>query len=222
MRYKYLITFIVSVLFCLGMMMSGKVYEKTMQEKRDQKKAAAKSIDHLKILPSQTHEMLGLKSSDVKESTYGEPLNVYMITLDSLDNFKEGDDPERMILDTKKLMIPVYYGEKLLTSVTMKGDKAEWEIAEIGGKEIHLLEPARSKLSRTSKKGIDSYFVIRIPGMYLTFLGYSQDSQLYLIPTHSHPDFELQLNKGIPAEKVLLMLKRSVNKYRRVLDNQKG
>jgi hypothetical protein len=201
--------------------MSSNRYEKTREEKIDQKKAAAKAIEYIKNLEPRMHRTLGLRSKEAKQGTPGEPLNVFMITLDGLDRFRAGDDPGQILLDTKKIIIPVYRGRNLISSVTMDGRRGEWELSAIGGDEINWIEPARSKHSRAKKRDLDSYMVIGIHGMYLRFLGYYQDNRLHLIAIHPHPDFDFQLHTEIPAEKVLLELKSSVNKYRRILDPQK-
>ena len=222
MKQRYLITFILCILLGLGMAMSSDVFDKTQEEKKKQKEAALKAVGQLKKLSSSTHDALGHKPGAEKQASPGEPLDMYMIKLDDLANFNKGDDPKHILLDIKKFIVPVYSGNNLMSSMTMKkGGRNQWQLAGIGGGEIRILEPARFKHASAYRRDQTSYVVILVPAMYLTFLGYDRNNRLYFVPVHPHPEFSFTLHREILAETVLLKLKTSVNKYRKILSGQK-
>jgi hypothetical protein len=180
--------------------------------------AAAKAHGHLKKLSPKSRELLGFKSDEeLKQSLRGDTIAVYMIALDDLEKFKPKDDPKKILLDLKMEIFPIYSGKTLKSSITIRKKGAKWEHVALGGHEIHIVEPARTKHSKSNKMHPSSYFVVRIPAMYLIFLGYYSKGKLYLIPSHEHPDLTLVLHEAVLAEKVLLKLQSLVEKYKNFL-----
>lgn len=222
MKYRYSI--IIVLVLCLGFAVptvSGEneaAKKQTGTVKNPQEEAAKKSHAVLLKLHHRFYSMLGFSTKEeVKQSVRKEFFHVYMVGLSDLKTFKPGTDPKTLLIDTKKVIYSLYVGDTLKSSLTIRKDGDQWKHAALGGREIHILTPALAKHSQASNMDRSSYFMVRIPAMYLIFLGYYSNGRLFLVPAHSHPDLTFDLHEAIPAEDVFTKLQPNVEKYMNVL-----
>jgi len=106
-------------------------------------------------------------------------------------------------------------------SFSIRKGEGGWKDASMGGAEIHSLEPVRNTHAKAHNIDAKSYFIVRVPAMYLSFLGYNKGNDLYLIPTHKHPDLDLAIGKDYPADDVYIKIQPLVSKYQDVLKRGK-
>jgi hypothetical protein len=193
-------------------------------DEKEQDKEAKKSLEMLKKTPPKLLKLLDLTPEEAAKTTRGKKLKVFDIGLDKLKTFKTGDNTKKILVDTKEIVYPIYVGSKLKTSISIRKSKngGKWQNASIGGGEIHFLEPSRMKHSKLNKISLSAYFVVRVPALYLSFLGYHLKGKLYFIPTHEHPDVELVLDKGTLAEEIYVKLQPLVDKFKDVLKRGKN
>ncbi len=187
------------------------------QEDPAEDKGADKTHQKLKKLPGGILKGLGLTEDEAAKTARGAKLKVYILGLDKLKDFKSGDKPKKILIDTKEIVYPLYVGNVLKSSLSIRKRSGGWKDASMGGTEIHSLEPVRTAHAKANNIKVKSYFIVRVPAMYLSFLGYDKGSDLYLIPTHKHPDVELEIGKSIPAADVYIKIKPLVAKYQNVL-----
>lgn len=211
MKHKQIIIIISVVLFF------GLTLLVPAQEDPAEDKGADKTHQKLKKLPGGILKDLGLTEDEAAKTTRGTKLNVYVLGLDKLNTFKSGDNAKKVLVDTKETVYPLYVGNTLKTSISIRKGSGGWKDASMGGTEIHSLEPVRTAHSKANNISVKSYFIVRVPAMYLSFLGYDKGSDLYLIPTHKHPDLDLAIGKSLPADDVYIKIKPLVAKYKDVL-----
>lgn len=215
MKHKQIIT-IISVVLFLGLTLIAPAQDDPAEDR-----GAGKTHGSLKKLPSSILNSLGLSEREAALSTRGRKLKVYMLGLDKLTAFKSGSNAKKVLVDTKETVYPVYVGKALRTSISIRKGAGGWKSASMGGAEIQFLEPVRMTHSKANNIKVNSYFIVRVPAMYLSFLGYDKGNDLYLIPTHKHPDVKLGIGKSLPAEDVYIKIKPLVDKYKNVLSRPK-
>jgi hypothetical protein len=198
--------------------MDSQEKKKGDNEKKMQQIAANTSHGHLKKLSPKFREMMGFKTKEeLKNSKLGDPLEIYMVGLKDLKKYIADDDPKTILLDTEEIIYPVYVGNTLKSSISIRKREGKWQHASIGGHEIHAAVPARETISKKSRRLLSSYFIVKVPAMYLVFLGYYQQDKLYLALAHKHPDLEFDLYKPVPADEVFVKLQPLAEKYEKVL-----
>lgn len=212
MKHKQMIIIVVSVVLFLGLTLLVPAQEDPAEDK-----GADKTHQKLKKLPGGILKDLGLTEGEAAKTTRGTKLKVYVLGLDKLNAFKSGDNAKKVLVDTKETVYPLYVGNTLKTSISIRKGSGGWKDASMGGTEIHFLEPVRTAHAKANKISVKSYFIVRVPAMYLSFLGYDKGSDLYLIPTHKHPELNLPIGKGLPADDVYAKIKPLVAKYKDVL-----
>lgn len=214
MKHICLIIFYLSLVLLLGITTSMNAQD---PDEKDQEEEAGKSQEILKKMPPKLLETLDLTPEEAAKTTRGKKLKVFEIGLDKLKTFKTGDNTKQILVDTKEIVYPIYVGSKLKTSISIRKNGGKWQNASIGGAEIHFLETSRMKHSKLNKISPTAYFVVRVPALYLSFLGYHLKGKLYFIPTHEHPDVELVLDKGTLAEEIYVKLQPLIDKYTNIL-----
>jgi hypothetical protein len=216
MKPKQVIVITVSMVLFLGLTLFLAAQDDPAEDK-----GAEKSHRSLKKLPSSILTSLGLSEEDAAQSTRGPKLKVYMLGLDKLKSFKSGGNAKKILVDTKETVFPIYVGKELRTSISIRKGEGGWKNASMGGTEIQLLEPIRNTHSRINNIDAKFYFIVRVPAMYLSFLGYGKGKTLYLIPTRKHPELDFPVGKSVPAEDVYMKIQPLEAKYRNVLIRRK-
>jgi len=216
MKHKQMIVIVVSVVLFFGLTLLVPAQEDPAEDK-----GADKTHQTLKKLPGGILKDLGLTEEEAAKTTRGTKLKVYVLGLDKLKAFKSGDNAKKVLVDTKETVYPLYVGNTLKTSISIRKGDGGWKDASMGGAEIHSLEPVRTAHSKANNISVKSYFIVRVPAMYLSFLGYDKGSDLYLVPTHKHPDLDFAIGKSLPADDVYTKIKPLVAKYQSVLERSK-
>lgn len=216
MKRNYIITVIVCIVLFFSVALAAPAQDDPAETQK-----AEKAHQSMKKLPSSILNSMGLTPDEAAQSTRGTKLKVYLVGLDKLSTFSPGDNAKKTLVDTKETVYPVYTGKTLRTSISIRKKGGGWKNASMGGAEIHYLEPIRNAHSKANSIDIKSYFIVRVPAMYLSFLGYYKGNNLYLVPVHSHPDVAFSIGKGVPAADIYTKIKSLVGKYRDILVRNK-
>lgn len=212
MKTRYLIVFVVGVALIMGASITVSAQDDPAEDK-----GADKAHQTLKKMPGAMLKALKLTKEEAAKTTRGEKIKVYMLGLTELKAYRSGDNAKKVLLDTHEIVYPLYVDGALKTAVSIRKRKGGWKTASIGGSEIHSLEPVRASHAKANKLSVKSYYIVRVPGMYLSFLGYDKGKELYLIPTHEHPDVKLAVGKSAPAGDIFAKIKPLAAKYENVL-----
>lgn len=188
------------------------------------KKAAMKQIERLKQLSPDYMKQIGISRSEFNQIKLGKPFQIYMVGIGDIKYLEEDQDPCTYLIDLKKQIFPVNVGTLLKTSISIKYRKGEWKPSSIGKTEIHTLEKARKEVFQSNTLYTSSPFAVRIPAMYMVFLGHYNDTarkELYLTPIHPHPHYTFTLLKSKPAYEVFKELRPHIPKYQRIFKSPK-
>jgi hypothetical protein len=183
-------------------------------------KAHAVKQDMQKTLPPGIQKKLGFGSTEeLANATLGDPHKVYMFRLDDLKAFKAGDDPKKILGRTNEILYPILVDGNVTSAIGFRHEKGDWIPTSLGRtQELKIAEPVREKHGKAKGRGHSSYFIARVPSMYMSFLGYWEKNNYFLIPIVKNPALpELEPGKELPAEKALLALQSKAEMYEGLL-----
>lgn len=212
MKHKCLTIFIVSIMLFFGINLATHA-----QDEQAQDRGADKTHHTLKNLPGVMLKTLNFTKEEAAQTTRGEKLKVFFLGLDKLKAFQSGDNTKKLLIDTKEIVYPLYVGKVLKNALSIRKRNGGWKTASIGSKEIHFLEPVRMRHSQKNNIKVKSYYIVRVPAIYLRLLGYDQGGKMYLVPTHEVPDVKLDIGKSVPANDLYLKIKPLAAKYENIL-----
>jgi len=202
MKQKNFLIMIISVVLFCGMNIFMYAQEEVAQDA-----GADKTHQDLKKLPASLLKALNLTEEEAAQTTRGEKLKVYEISFIKLGKFNAGDNAKKLLIHNNEIVYPLYVGNELKTALSVRKIKNEWETASMGSGDIKFLEKIRKEHSQANKINIKSYYIVRVPSLYMSFLGYDKGNDMYLIPTHESQDSQLVIGKEMSADVVFLRLK---------------
>lgn len=152
---------------------------------------------------------LGFESLDeMGKIAIGEPYQVFMVRLDELNAYTEGQDPNGLLHERKQFLYPVVIGDQVRSSITLASTPKGWEAASFGSpNRMKLLSKARALSIETTKLAPAAYFVVEVPGLKLVFVGYRAGGVLMLTPVLDDAAFKFQAGVAMAADKVFATIR---------------
>lgn len=156
----------------------SKFYAKKHNVDADQ--AAKSSLDALKrLINAENAKNFGLETAEqVGALRLGEPVTLFYVRADQLQDYKGDTDAGRLLLATNRKLYPVELNGTGKLIITVEKQSSGWRAVSIGDQDIapSLTRIKRDKLTKIeSGPGAvaDDYFAVQVPAMHLTFLGYA-------------------------------------------------
>ncbi len=183
---------------------------------QDPELIAARNKSHklLKHLPLNIKKLLCFESERmVEKSKLGKkPWVVHVVTLNSLKNNNADINPDEILgKPYKEVTYPVVVDRKIVTLITLRKRNGKWTFAMFMGvqKYVNISPPASIRpLARNEMNRDNDKFIVEIPALYLVFRGFYSGKDLYLIPTHKHPEIDFEVDKPLPAKDVFKQLSK--------------
>ncbi len=183
---------------------------------REIQPVAKKAVEtYSKLVTEKNFQTMGLKSLDEKDKVMpGKPLQVFMVRLDQLQEYKAGTDPASLLIGGDVVIYPLLIGEEVRAAVDLQKGKEKWEVTGIGSANLaKSLFPARQRAADLTKADIASFAAVRIPALNLLFLAFYSEDQLMLIPVFDDPANELKAGEAMPAAKVFELILPAAKKH---------
>ena len=183
---------------------------KKVQKLEELHKAAVKGRDQYQMMVTKHNfRALGLnRAADAAKTTLGTPSKDYLVRLDQLKEYKQGDDPEKLLTDTGIVHYPIVLDNKIRSTVTMARQNGQWKAVSIGEavrakkRNVALRESAKALHVRA-----ENYFIVRVPALNLEFEAVTDPAgQLQLTPILDFPEWDLRAGTPQPASTVFLKL----------------
>ena len=119
---------------------------------------------------------LGFDSAqELADAKLGLPLRICSVDLDGLLNFQPTDDPNKLLVDTKRLIFPIFVKEQARLSITvMESEKngKGWQVVQRGSPKVI------QKIQQQNPSS--SSFLLMVPPFGVRFLGNRKAGQLML------------------------------------------
>lgn len=179
---------------------------------------AEKIHDELKGLYEELGSDLGFTSEEeLRASTLGGSIRVFMSGLDDIERFRPGTDPRQLMADTKEVIYPIYSGGALRSSITMEQRDGSWQLASFGGSEAELAEASRTKHANANAAASQNYVAVHVPSMQQLFVGFSDQGRMFLIPCHKNDLVDLKVDVAIPVDTAVKAMQPHVAKFKNLV-----
>ena len=172
--------------------------------------AAASAIGVLqKMVTGQNFKSLGFDSADqVKQAQVGQPLTVFDVGLEQLKAYKQGTDPNSLLVKSARALYPVTVDGQVKSSFTITHKESGYQASSFGNAEI-IKSLSRYRLNQTEAGD----FVVRVPAFNMYYLGRRVENRLLLVPIIDDPRLKLKPGEAVGAEIVLEQLAPLANAY---------
>ena len=168
-----------------------------------------------RLATNETYQSMGFGSLDeVNRAILGTSLPVHYYWVKELKRPRSAD-PEAMLGSEDEVVYPIEVGPETRTSVTVKKKDGFWRVAAIGSAtDAHAIESVRKRLAAEKGKELTAYFLLRVPQLYLLFVGYyDAQGKLMLASVWQNDDFAIKAGTELPAEDVLRILRPAAQGY---------
>jgi hypothetical protein len=209
---KYFIFLFIALLAVLFTGCSG---SQVASSEKEADKAAAKSLKTFsRLITKENYVKMGFKSLDeVKKAKLDNSIRDYMIELSSLKEYREGTNPERLLIRMHSLVYPVLVDGEARTSLTVAYRESRWEAHSFGYSNFtKLLAVQLNELSKNQRLPRSAFFIVRVPALNLVFLGYRTKEKIMLISVLDATNYDISVGVPVPAGIVLTKLRSAAQK----------
>ena len=154
---------------------------------------------------------------EVADAQLGSPLPLYTIPVVQLGEFRPGDDPEKLLTYTNRIIFPLIVNGQARSSLTVRDSSffslmksRNWKgmrlkVKNLDWKGVHLTEIGFPRLMSKIEKlrPSSSSFLISVVPLRLFFLGDNKGERLVLTAIEENPYFELKAGDECDAVELL-------------------
>lgn len=181
--------------------------------------AVAAALPTFQQLAKTNFREMGFDSADeITRSTIGTPFAVYMVQLDELGTYKDGEDPNRLLRGRNQVTYPLLLGTVVRSSITVSQTPKGWIASSFGApSRIRMLTKVRAASVEITRVPESQFFTVEVPGLKLVFLGYrTAEGVLMLVPLFDSPEFNFKAQVPIPAAKAFSTMRVAVKSHMEV------
>jgi hypothetical protein len=200
-RYQVLAFCVVLLAGC-----SREKYESKPLAQQPQEAASSAIVTLQKLVNDQNYRSLGFQTVDeVRQARLGEPLEVYIIGLEKLKNYRAGQDPNTLLVPSAETIYPVTVSGNVRTGVTIIHKEQGYESSSFGQADV----VKRLTLYRHDP----SEFVVRIPAFNLYFIARHAEACILLVPIANNPRLKAQAGESAPLNTIVEQLRPYIDSY---------
>jgi hypothetical protein len=187
-----------------------------LQSREAADKAAAQSLKTFrKLISEQNYKQMGFESlEEAQNATLDNAIQDYAVDLASLKEYRSGDDPTKLLLQTRSLVYPVLVNGEVRTSMTIAYRERVWKAQSFGRSNfMRLVANQLAAQSKTQNLTRNDFFIVRVPAFNLIFLGFRVDRKFMLSPVINSTEYDLSAGTPMPADIVLTKLRTAARSY---------
>ena len=194
---------ILAAFFVMLSQVNAEQYRLPLKELENKASESLATLSKL-VTKQKNYREMGFESlNELKRMNIGEPLQVFIVRLDHLKEYKKGGDPNKMLSGGNHVIYPVLVNKQVRSSVTIAEVEKNWRAVSFGNPTVvKLLTKIRMDSAETNRLPLSSYFIVRVPALNFYFLGYRIDNKLMLTPLLDDPRFEFKTGVSKSADKV--------------------
>ena len=173
---------------------------------KESRAPAEKALKQLRDLATKENfKSLGFDSlEEVPSAALGEPLPVLIVRLDELRDYKEKDDPYKLLHPLPKVVYGVKVKGEPRCGLEVQKRDGQWEASAIG-----IAGPARQYVQALKKQAEKDkarvFFIIKVLALNETYLGYQTDQGVKLVEVRQQAEKNEKV-EARPAADVLAEL----------------
>lgn len=156
------------------------------------------------LVTTENYGVMGFESpAEVRAVKLGEPLRVFMVRLDELQEYQPGSDPSGLLGAGDRVIYPVMFEEQARSSIGVGKVGERWVVTDFGSPVLlKMLTKVRKASSDATGLPISSYFVVQVPALNLYFVAHRASEGLMLTPLVDDPSYGFEAGITMPAEEV--------------------
>lgn len=158
------------------------------------------------LIDSQEVQEFGLKSlAELKSLKGGKQFRQYMIGLDDIKKYKQGEDVSKIIKEYSSIEVSLVNDTgKIRTSVQFVKNKGKWEASGWGSTpELIIVRNAQATLADSD---INKGKLIRIPALYTNFIAVSSAAGLEFIVLEDNNELNFKKGEKVTSSDAILKL----------------
>jgi hypothetical protein len=174
---------------------------------------AEQALKHLRELATKENfQSLGFDSlEELPAAELGKPLPVLIVRLDELRDYKERGDAYKLLHPIPKVLYGVNVKGEPRCGLEVQKRDGKWEASAIG-----IAGPARQYVQALKKQAEKDratvFFVVKIPALNETYLGYQSDRGVRLVHVRQQAEQQDKL-EARPAAEVLAELVKAAKEH---------
>lgn len=164
-----------------------------------------------KTINQDNYKLFGLKSLDeISNLRLGDsPIDVYLVRLDSLRKFQDGDG-KNLLININQIIYPVYSNNNIVSSIKLVYDKKNWAVESFGDREI--VQYYQDALKKVNTSTIKKTYLIKIPSLNI-FLFTAENNTINVDLLGNQQIGELKPNVTTTLQDALIKIKPIANTY---------
>jgi hypothetical protein len=150
-------------------------------------------------------------AGDTSNLQLGNPVQIAIVPLDKLKQYKEGQSASRFITDIDEYVYPVVNGQskRLSGTMTLAKVNARWSATRFNAENL-IIQDSTSKFI---SQGSIHYKLVKILAFHMSFLSFVESGNIFFIPLMEDRERDLFLGKPVKAEIVLEKFVNAANDY---------
>jgi len=172
------------------------------QAKNDPREVASQSMETLRqLVTEENYKAMGFESLDeLSDIALGDSLHVFFVRLDQLQEYQPGSDPNRLLIDRKRIIFPVIVKKQVRSSIVVDMVNERWQATGFGGPNLmKMFSKVRSAAADSTGLPLPSFFAVQVLALNLNFIAHRIDNELMLTPVLNDPSFEFKAGVALPA-----------------------
>jgi hypothetical protein len=176
---------------------------------RDAQLTGGKALPEFALLVTpDNYRGLGFESPDeARRAVLGAPIPVFSVRLDELGSYSATAGPAALLHGWPQYFLPVEVGASARALIEVARVDNTWKTVRFGSPQIiRTIQATRAAKANELHHAANTFFVVRILALRLTFVAHRDGAQLFLTPTSNAPRYQLGAGKTLPAEVVFQQL----------------
>ncbi len=167
------------------------------------------------VKQQKNYREMGFESiEELETAMIGDPFEVFMVLLDELSEYKQGQNADQLLPERKDFLFPVVAKDQVRSSLTVASTPKGRAVTSFGSpNKMVLLSKVRANRIETTKLASAAYFVVEVPGLKLVFVGDHADGVLMLTPVFDDATYKFKTGVPIPAEKAFTAILPAVKSH---------
>jgi hypothetical protein len=184
----------------------------------DAQTAATQSLTTFRqLVTKDNYQQLGFESPDeVSGATLGQPIQVFMVKLDQLREYKAGTDPNALLTNVNQMQYPVMVRDQVRSAIAVGQADGKWKATSFGnaGLARQVAQARKADASSTTPDAASQSTLVHVAALGLYFVANrNADGKLIMTPLADNPAFNLRAGASMPAEQVFTLLSPFAQKY---------
>ncbi|MGA8301578.1 MAG: hypothetical protein WCB53_02975 [Terriglobales bacterium] len=143
----------------------------------------------------------------LSKGAVGAPIQLASVALNELAAYQQGRPIESLVQPLTGLIVPVYFNDENYLGIFLKGRDSHYVPVGMGEPNMtRLIARTIGAVAKQHSVSPESLTVLRVPGLFLTFVARSADGKIRLTPVSTVHTYDLKSGEEASGEEVFARL----------------